>query len=64
MVWSDAHLTDDQVMGSIPAGSCNTLSYRLIVNIFCGHFVSLFQEEQLSASGERLYKNTGELLRG
>ena len=52
---SGPHLTGDQkATGSIPAGSGNILSWKLIMNIFKG---------ELSVSGERMCTSTGQLIR-
>ena len=50
----DAHSTGDQeVGGSIPAGSGNILSRRLIMKYFQRPF-SPFQDGQLSVCGEKI----------
>ena len=55
MAQLDAGLTGDQeVMGSIPSGSGNILSWRLIMKCFYGHSFPMIQEGQLSVSGKRL----------
>ena len=51
---------DQEVVGLIPAGSGNNLSWRLIMKYFLVIFsLPLIQEGQLSGSGERMYTNTG-----
>ena len=51
---------DQEVVGLIPAGSGNNLSWRLIMKYFLVIFsLPLIQEGQLSVSGERMYTNTG-----
>ena len=45
-----------EVPGSIPAGSSNILSWRLIMKIFVP--LPLIQERQLSVSGKRMCTST------
>ena len=47
-------IIDQEVAGSITAGYGNILSWRLIMKYF-----PLFQECQLSVSGERMYTSIG-----
>ena len=59
---SDASPTGDQeVMGSMHAGSGNILSRRLIMKMFSTVILSLLliQVGQLSVSGERMCTSTG-----
>ena len=53
---------DQEVAGSSPAGSGYIFSWRLIMKYFLrsfSHISLLSQEGQLSVSGERMYKSTG-----
>ena len=59
---SDAHPTGDQeIAGSIVAGSGTILSWRLIMKYFTTVILSLLliQEGQLSVSRERMFTSTG-----
>ena len=54
------HLTGDhEVAGSIPAGSSNIISWRLIMKYFLRSFSPTDLRGQLSVSGERICSNTG-----
>ena len=61
MAQSDARPTGDQkVAGSIPTGSGNILSWRLIMKYFTVILsFLLIQEGQLSMSGEKMFTRTG-----
>ena len=58
---SDARLTGNQeVEGLISARSSNILSWRLTMTYYFSHSpLLLFQEGQLSVSGERMCLSTG-----
>ena len=62
MAQSDVHTTGDrEVVGSIPSGSGNILSWRFYHEICSTVILSLLliQEGQLSVSGERMCTSTG-----
>ena len=60
MAQSDARPTGDQkVVGPIPAGFGNIISWRLIKKYFLGHsLLTLIHERQLSVSGEGMCTST------